>query len=323
MAEDKKKTGSEVRDPSQPQPPGEVVNEAFESYKKLMEYERIRREEQEKNLLRLEAERDEAIRRRLAPAPALPPAGGSLRGSVRILLQTRMAQDLVAGRADSTDSTKQIIGLMTFASSSRRVHEAARLDDPYAHWYLLRMTKDIVDGKQKIAALQTALTDRMHQIPGVEIDVGATQRAFVLPLTFSTPHAFQAAYVLVDYDNYIRMVLTACHCGILSGRSEQFSLINEAGKVMRRVFAAAAGYVYIKGLTVDSIRSGDTDTAKAAIKRMGAIPEDVLNGKERDPYAPSNRTPLTPEVASATQNSLSGAFERRVQRMQQSTKTGE
>lgn len=314
---------AEVRDPSQPQPPIGTVKDAFDGYKKILEYERIRREEQEKNLLRLEAERDEAIRRRLAPAPEVPPAGGSLRGSVRILLQTRMAQDLVAGRADSIDGTKQIVGLMTFAKSSRQVHEAARLEDPYAHWYLLRMTKEIEAGKQNIAALQTALTDRMHQIPGVEIDVGATQKAFVLPLTFSTPHAFQAAYLLVQYDNYIRMVLTACHCGILSGRSEQFRLINEAGKVMRRVFAAAAGYVYIKGLTVDSIRSGDTDTAKAARKRMGAIPEDVLNGKERDSYAPSSRTPLTPEVASATQNSLSGAFERRVQRMQRGTETGE
>lgn len=308
-----------VRDPSQPQPPIDTAKDTFDAYKKMLEYERIRREEQQKNLLRLEAERDEAIRRRLAPAPEVPPAGGSLRGNVRILLQTRMAQDLIAGRADSIDRAKQIVGLMTFAKSSRQVHEAARLEDPYAHWYLLRMTKEIEAGKQNIAALQTALTDRMQQMPGVEIDVGATQKAFSLPLTFSTAHAFQAAYLLVQYDNYIRMVLTACHCGMLSGRHEQFLLINEAGKVMRRVFAVASDYVYIKGLTVDSIRGNDTDAAKVARKRMGQIPEDVLSGKERDPYAPSRRTLMSPEVADATRNSLSGAFKSRIQRMQQST----
>lgn len=311
--------------PSKPQPQGAVVNEALDAYKKVLEYERIRREEQMKNLLRLEAERDATISQRLARAPAAPPAGGSLRGSVRIKLQTRMAQDLVAGRADTTAKAKQIIGLMAFASSSRRVHEAARLDDPYAHWYLLRMSKAIEDGEQAIAALKTSLTARMQKKSGVEIEIGSTKKFFELPLMFSTPHAFKAAYLLVEYDDYIRMVLTAFHCGMLSGRDEQFSLVNEAGRIMRRVFAAAADYVYIKGLTVESIRGNDTDTARAANKRMGLIPEDVLSGKERDPYAPSKRTPLTPEVAAATQDSLSGAFERRIHRMQQGAtdQTGE
>ena len=66
------------------------------------------------------------------------PTPGALRGEVRLTVQSRYAQRLIVGRA-WTPEKPAIIGLVGFADRLRVIWHAARADDPYADWWLIKI----------------------------------------------------------------------------------------------------------------------------------------------------------------------------------------
>ncbi len=71
-----------------------------------------------------------------------PEALGPLRGQVWLTIQTHQAQQLVRGR-NGTPDKPAIIGLVGFADRLRVIWQAARNDDPYADWWLIKVHEAI------------------------------------------------------------------------------------------------------------------------------------------------------------------------------------
>ena len=119
-------------------------------------------------------------------------------------LHTQVAQRLFVG------SWNRRFGLQQFAASMKRVCDAAQADDPYAHVLTLQVDEQIqklyAEQQQDIIQLED-VRDQFAQ-RGVQIVVPENAAPWVKPLRFSTPMAYQAAFLLVDFDYLVRLSLT-------------------------------------------------------------------------------------------------------------------
>lgn len=207
---------------------------------------------------------------------------GPLRSESWITLQTRQAQRLVTGRR-AEDGTPGIVGLTRFAAMLRPLWNAARADDPWADWWLLRVHDAIEQGHQELDALLGHVTGLLQQTPNVSVTVAVSIEPLKVPLTFTNPYAFRGAYLLAKFDDLIRSVLTARHVAMLD-RDGSERLIAEGGRQVRRAYNAALGYRFL-GITRDDARLM-TARIKEAEAQMGVLPLEILEAKLRAAFAP-------------------------------------
>ena len=215
-------------------------------------------------------------------SPSEPEALGPLRGQVWLTLQTRQAQQLVRGRNAMPDKPP-ITGLVGFADRLRLIWQAARNDDPYADWWLIKVHEGIEAAGTLIGHRQQALDTLLQQVGSMEVTIAASQHPFRMPLQFANPYAYQGARLLSVYDTLACHALTAQHVGLLDSQSGNAELGVCARKV-RSVFAIPQSYRFL-GIDRSQIRKG-TGEIQRAYQLMGEVPEDVLNGERQAPLAP-------------------------------------
>ena len=216
---------------------------------------------------------------RVAPAPA---AVGPLRGQVWLTIQTRQAQQLVRGR-NGTPDKPPIIGLVGFADRLRVIWQAARNDDPYADWWLIKVHEGIEAAGALIRQRQQALASLLQQMESIEISTAASRQPFRMPLQFANPYAYQGAKHLSAYDSLVCTALTANHIGLLDRAACQ-SELNLCARKIRSLFVIPQSYRFL-GIDRPSIRRGSAESKRAA-QLMGVLPADVLNGERQAPLIP-------------------------------------
>lgn len=212
---------------------------------------------------------------------------GPLRSESWITLQTRQAQRLVTGRR-AEDGTPGIVGLTRFAAMLRPLWNAARADDPWADWWLVRVHDAIEQGHQELDAMLEHVSRLLKQTPNVSVTVAVSIEPLKVPLTFTNPYAFRGAYLLAKFDDLIRSVLTARHVAMLD-RDGSERLIADGGRQVRRAYNAALGYRFL-GLTREDARLV-TARIKEAEAQMGALPAEILDAKLRAAFAPEIARP--------------------------------
>ncbi len=237
----------------------------------------------------------------LQPLP--PEAGpGALRGRVSLTVQTRQAQQLIRGRNGSARKPA-IIGLVGFADRLRVIWQAARRDDPYADWWLIKIHEAIEQGGQLIRSWQAQVERRLADQPGLEVCIADSERPHRIHLQFANPYAYRGAQLLAEFDTLVRAILTAHHIGLLDNAFAR-TLIHSGGKTMRSTFAIAQGY---RCLEIDraTLRTDDKKRERAR-QAMGALPDEVLRGNRQAPLFPGrsqtspgerNPTALEPQPA--------------------------
>lgn len=210
---------------------------------------------------------------------------GALRGEVWLTLQTRQAQQLVRGRHGTADKPA-IIGLVGFADRLRMIWQAARDDDPYADWWLLKVHEAIEHARHMVRSQQQALDAQLEQLTAMDVTVAASLRPYRIPLQFANPYAYQGAQLIAEYDTLSCTVLTACHIGLLESRAAE-SLLHRCARKIRGTFVLTQGYSFM-AIDRPAVLKG---TAKAirAQEVMGLVPDDVLSGDRRAPLVPRKR----------------------------------
>ena len=231
---------------------------------------------------------------------------GSLTGGVTITLHTPNAIRLAHGR-EASKNKQQIVGLFRFASLSNNIVRAVGKDDPYADWFLLRIREALQDAETVITEISKStartlgvsatdvisiikqLLDKQSNFKAdellaqiqtvvttdeISIEIAHSVEPVKLELKFAHPYAYQAAYVLVDFDLMARQVLTARHIGKLDSDTAYTSL-ERAARKLRHAFALATAYKFT-AVTREDMRQKN-QRAEQAIKAMGECPDDVLN----------------------------------------------
>ena len=207
---------------------------------------------------------------------------GVLRGQVWLTIQTRQAQQLVRGR-NGTPEKPAITGLVGFANKLRVIWQAARNDDPYADWWLIKVHETLDSTRQLIKKRQTEVDTVLDQMASMDIAVAESSRPYRVPLRFANPYAYQGARLIAEYDTLVRTVLTGTHVGLID-RETSDGFLKLCTRKIRGAFALPQDYRFL-GIDREAVRKG-TGKAAQAVNFMGVVPEDVMSGELRAPLVP-------------------------------------
>ncbi len=214
-----------------------------------------------------------------------PRQPGALHGEVWLTLQTYQAVNLVHGRAPSADKPA-IIGLVGFADRLRVIWHAARHDDPYADWWLIKVHEEVQLVNEGIEAYQTAITEQLNQLASMDVSVASSERPTRVRLQFANPYAYQAARLLAHYDRLVCALATVAHVGLLDPERRQ-QILRECAHKLRGLFMVPQGYRFLKlDRATFRERAGRSHEARQI---MGELPEDILRGERRPSLAPRKR----------------------------------
>ena len=221
-----------------------------------------------------------------------PEKPGVLRGKVWLTLQTRQAQQLVHGRA-VTSGKAPIIGLVGFADRLRIIWKAARDDDPWADWWLIKVCDAIDAAGGGIRNWKRDLDNLLAlQGCGMEVTPARSRKPCRTALQFASPYAYQGAHLLSEYDALVCRVLTASHIGLLDSRTTA-DLLGGCARKIRATFMIPQGYRFT-GVDRAALRNGH-DTGSRACQTMGEVPDEVVRGERRASLAPRRaRLPAAP-----------------------------
>lgn len=210
---------------------------------------------------------------------------GELRGVADLYVQTRQAQRLVMGRAASADQPA-IVGLVRFGMRVRQLWSASAGDDPYADWFLLQTLENLESGREELGRMHAEVEALLQGVSGVDIAVAESLKPARVPLQFANPYGYMGAYLIADYDRFVRAVLTARHVGLLD-RDGSERRLSQGGRLVRRAFASLQRYKHC-AITRDDMAANNA-RAREAVSAMGPLPVDVLTGDLRPRIAPELR----------------------------------
>lgn len=203
-----------------------------------------------------------------------------LSADIHIVLHTRIAQSLFNG---SWKLGK--MGLLQFARVVSALWDAARKDDPYAEWYLLKTYQALFDARKQIKAMEEVLATYFNTIRGVEVNTVISSNPINHPLTFATPFGFMGAYLLADVDYVLRQLLTLERIGIPVD-SESTSI----KQVIKHIQAAFSEPRHWRrtGITRQDIEENN-EKAKNVTEKFGKVPDSVLHKKIAFAFLPKKQ----------------------------------
>ena len=227
------------------------------------------------------------------PAPADLPAGsrrkkaskqpGALRSQVWLTVQTRQAHQLIHGREGAPDRAP-IIGLVGFAERLRVIWQAAREDDPWADWWLIKVCDAMDAAGDCIRNWKQDLDSLLQQqADGLEVSLAESLRPSRMLLQFASPYAYQGARLLAEYDALVCRVLTASHVGLVDGCMRD-ELLDSCSHRLRATFMIPQTF-RLTGVDREAVR-GNRDECRRAREAMGEVPEEILRGERRAPVVP-------------------------------------
>ena len=214
-------------------------------------------------------------------------APGVLRGEVWLTVQSHHAQRLILGRA-ATLEKPAITGLIGFADRIRVIWNAARADDPYADWWLIKIDEALERARSRIKKEQSALDEHIEHRSALQIKVQTTTKPYRVALNFANPYAYWGAHLIAEFDTAARTILTAKHVGLMNGALAERALQGCAGAI-RSLFAVPQGFRVLR-IDRKDVRAGNK-AAKAAADLMGELPQAVLQGEHAAALTPRHAQP--------------------------------
>ncbi|WP_105471807.1 PFL_4669 family integrating conjugative element protein [Escherichia coli] len=207
---------------------------------------------------------------------------GPLRSAIHIQLHTHNATRLWTGRRATENGPAPIIGMPRFIEILNQMRIAAEHNDPYADLWMLRM-EELAQSRKLMQVMLDQAKAMFSELPeGIDIETCFNVQPARFPLFINAPLAYQGVYLLTDFDQLARQLLLASHIAVISHR-EMHNRLNNGATVIRSAFGLAQKY-HGSGLTRQDFID-DTPQARAAIERLGPLPEAILSGKLRSSFS--------------------------------------
>lgn len=208
---------------------------------------------------------------------------GSLRSAMALTLHTHHAARIWHGRA-ATPERPGIPGLAVFISITTKMRRGSEQDDPYSDAWMLRIEDKINETKTRLQALREQIDQVLAAVPpALSLGENLNVQPVKLPLYVSSPLGFQAVYLLADYDDLARRLILAHHTALIDRRTME-RWLNEGAHGLRSLFALSQQYRY-SGAQRDDFAANNA-AARAALEKLGPLPQDVLEGSRRSRFAP-------------------------------------
>ena len=206
---------------------------------------------------------------------------GRLFGSIPFEIHTMDAQLLFLGYV-----TKGSVGLLQFAGQMTAIWDASEKDDPYADWYLLKVYDAIIQLRNQLAQIIQDYKEKIRVTYGqtnLLFTPFVSQKPVIKNLWFRTQYGYLGAGVVGDFDELMRVVLTANRVGVLLDKTQD-AIRSEWVERVISLFQLPFKWQSFT-LTRADIKA-DNDAAKSAQKALGKVPSNVLDKTLRSPFSP-------------------------------------
>jgi len=218
---------------------------------------------------------------------------GMLRGEATLDIQTRQAQRLVYGRR-KTEDKEHIVGLVRYGMNMKRIWTSAGRDDPYADWILFLTETALMEARIKTNTERLSIEECLTSVSsGIHIDVAHSIEPVHIPLQFANAYGYMGAYLIADFDQLVRTVLTGRHVGLLTG-DESTRILYQTSRMVRRAFTFSSQWKFSL-VTRTDVRNNTPMAAKAKeLMPKIDLPEGVIEGELRAEIAPEIITATSP-----------------------------
>lgn len=233
---------------------------------------------------------------------------GSLRSAMTLTLHTHHASRIWHGRAPA-EGRPGIIGLNGFIGNMNKMKRGSEQDDPYSDWWMLRIEEKLEQTKTTLQTLREQVEQALADVPpALSLGENLNVKPVKLPLFVNAQLGFMAVYLLADYDDLARKLILAHHTALIDrGTLERW--LNDGAHALRSLFSLAQQYRY-SGTTRDDFAAKNA-AARAALEKLGELPQDVLEGTRRSRFAPpvQRRSPLSATSRNPVEARASGLAE--------------
>jgi integrating conjugative element protein (TIGR03761 family) len=211
---------------------------------------------------------------------------GVLRSDMSLTLHTHHASRVWHGRV-SNEKQHGIIGLSGFVGIMNRMKRGSEQDDPYSDWWMIRMEDKLAEVKAKLQQLRELVNQALAFVPGeLTMTENLNVQPVKLPLYINAQLGFMAVYLLTEYDTLVRKVLLAHHIAMID-RTTMESWLDDGAHSIRSLFSLAQHYQY-SGAARDDFAANNAK-ARAALEKLGPLPQEVMEGTRRSRFAPPRR----------------------------------
>ncbi|MDR2112559.1 MAG: TIGR03761 family integrating conjugative element protein [Candidatus Accumulibacter sp.] len=215
---------------------------------------------------------------------------GALRASMSLTLHTHHASRVWHGRAPA-EGRPGIIGLNGFVAVMNKLKRGVEQDDPYSDGWMLRIEDKLEQTKVTLQTLREQVEQALAGVPSaLSLGENLNVQPVKLPLFIHSPLGFKAVYLLADFDELARRLILAHHTALID-RNTLERWLNEGAHALRSLFSLAQQYRY-SGATREDFRLMNA-VARGAVEKFGELPQEILDGSRRSPFAP----PLAPRAS--------------------------
>lgn len=178
---------------------------------------------------------------------------------------------------------KHFFKLLSFAGKVKLIYQAAKQDDPYADFYLLKIEEALCDAKvslEKSLALHQSI---IASAPGLKMGLVDTHQSMTMPVYFGTPYAYLAVRVLLTLDEIVCCILSQKQLGFPLKQPIK-AILWEMSQPWRQALLKANDWKSTGVTRQDVIQH--TPLAEQVIKLLGTLDSRIIDQTQRSRLAP-------------------------------------
>ena len=199
-------------------------------------------------------------------------------------LKTRIARHYFFNANSEQD--KEHIGLLNFVRKVREIWAAAKLDDPYADLYLLKIYDGLISLRREIQSQTKHYQEIIQKQVSFNWKLGLSDAPKKIILNFRHPYGFMAANLIASFDEYACVLYSAKMLGVILDKSID-ELLNKIGEKISILFALSHKWEST-GISREDINNKTEKffKVKNILDSLGVINDQILSSTLRSPHAP-------------------------------------
>ena len=211
---------------------------------------------------------------------------GKLSSTNRIQLHTQQAKRLFNGHL-SSNQRALAFGIKQVAYNMNMMMVSIRNNDPYGDYYFYEIELRLMESRERTKEVFNYYQERAQDnIPnGFASSKATSVNPTIIDIRSSNPLFFQMVFWLCEIDEFVSLISTLKHLGIMKPR-ESSDIIESELKAFRSLTHFIRSY-QITGVTRDDFAANNARAAAAREKMKNIIlPSNILSGELRSEYAP-------------------------------------
>ncbi len=213
-----------------------------------------------------------------------------VKSNAHIDLYSGFSKRLISGR-QTKKKWQNIYGFNNFNKKIWTIWYQAKLDNPYAIWYLYKVSKKLKDSEDKIEEFENKFYDLLLEHKKHIKDLKF--KSFVkkhYSFNLKTPYSWAYLRLIERFDKICESILQAHTIGLISD-SEKYTMFSKASHIFVSSFTEPQEYREFN-ITRNDIKE-QTPAYQKAGNIMGIIPPKILSGELKADFLPNTEPQIS------------------------------